>query len=58
MVSGSLEQFEEQFWARHSNPKSGWRQHPVGTALGTALAAGLKLWWVRVLVTHYDQRTG
>lgn len=146
MVSRGLEQIKEQFWARHSNPKSGWsriptgpilvyavyhrkwrlliaglvwtainpilfsppqnddawmtravlaerwwtrdegnrtvglsypnvcnmgsvaatvytlyaawRQRPVGTAFGTALAVGLKLWWVRVLVNDYDERMG
>jgi hypothetical protein len=35
-----------------------WRQRPVGTALGTTLSVGLKLWWLRVLVSHYDKRTG
>lgn len=34
-----------------------WRQHPVGTTLGTALVVGLKLWWLRMLVTRYDERT-
>ena len=33
-----------------------WRRRPVGTALGTGLAVGLKLWWVRELVTRYDKR--
>lgn len=33
-----------------------WRQKPVGTALGTALTVGLKLWWLRVLVTYYDRQ--
>lgn len=35
-----------------------WRQRPVGTALGTALTVVLKLWWLRVVVRHYDRRTG
>lgn len=34
-----------------------WRQRPAGTALGTALTVGLKFWWLRVLVRHYDDRT-
>jgi len=33
-----------------------WRRRPVGTSLGAALASGLKLWWVGVLVRRYDAR--
>lgn len=33
-----------------------WRQRPVRATLGTALTAGLKLWWLRILVRRYDRR--
>jgi hypothetical protein len=35
-----------------------WRQSPSGATLGVVASIGLKLWWLRVLVRHYDQRTG
>lgn len=35
-----------------------WRRRPVGAALGTVLASGLKLWWVGVLVRRYDALEG
>jgi hypothetical protein len=35
-----------------------WRQSPKGATLGVAASVGLKLWWLRVLVDHYDRRTG
>jgi len=35
-----------------------WRQSPRGAALGVAASVVLKLWWLRVLVEHYDQRRG
>lgn len=34
-----------------------WRQSPKGVTLGIVLSIGLKLWWLRVLVKQYDQRT-
>lgn len=34
-----------------------WRRRPVGTAVGTVLGSGLKLWWVGVLVRRYDAAT-
>ena len=34
-----------------------WRQAPKGATLGVVASVGLKLWWLRVLVTHYDIRT-
>lgn len=33
MVAGIPEQFEDRFWARHSNPKSGWTRVPVGAVI-------------------------
>lgn len=33
MVAGVLEEFEERFWARHSNPKSGWSRVPLGAVI-------------------------
>jgi hypothetical protein len=33
-----------------------WRRSPTGAALGVVASVGLKLWWLRVLVDHYDQR--
>ena len=33
MVAGSPEQFEDQFWARHSNPWSGWTRVPLGAVI-------------------------
>lgn len=35
-----------------------WRQSPTGAALGIVTSISLKLWWLRVLVTHYEQRVG
>jgi hypothetical protein len=35
-----------------------WRQSPTGATLGVVTSLALKLWWARVLVKHYDQRTG
>ena len=35
-----------------------WRQSPTGATLGVIGSVGLKLWWLRVLVKHYDKRTG
>lgn len=32
-----------------------WRQRPIGTALGTALTVGLKLWWLGSLVRRYER---
>jgi len=145
MVASILERFEDRFWRRHSNPKSGWtrvpsgavivyalyrrnwrllgavlvwtainpfllsppdtedawmtravlaerwwvreetnrtvglaypnvcntaaalgfvyalyaacQQSPKGATLGVVASVGLKLWWLRVLVKHYDQQT-
>jgi len=34
-----------------------WRQQPAGTTLATPATVVLKLWWLRVLVQHYDTRT-
>jgi hypothetical protein len=34
-----------------------WRQSPKGATLGVMASVGLKLWWLRVLVNNYDQRT-
>ena len=34
-----------------------WRQSPTGATLGVVASVGLKLWWLRVLVKQYDQRT-
>lgn len=53
-VAGIPEQFEEQFWTRHSNPKSGWSRVATSPLLVYAvyrrkwrlLAAGL--FWVVV----------
>lgn len=33
-----------------------WRQSATGATLGVAASIGLKLWWARVLVNHYDRR--
>ncbi len=33
MVAGIPEQFEEQFWSRHSNPNSGWTRVPSGALI-------------------------
>jgi hypothetical protein len=33
-----------------------WRRSPTEAALGVVASIGLKLWWLRVLVTEYDQR--
>lgn len=33
-----------------------WQQRPAGTTLGTLVAVGLKLWWLRVLVQRYEER--
>jgi hypothetical protein len=35
-----------------------WRQSPKKATLGVVASVGLKLWWLQVLVTHYDRRTG
>lgn len=35
-----------------------WYRRPAGTTLGTALAFGLKFWWIGVLVRRYDDREG
>lgn len=35
-----------------------WRRRPAGTALGSALMVGLKLWWLAVLVRRYDGTAG
>ena len=35
-----------------------WRRSPEGATLGVVTSVGLKLWWLRVLVKDYDQRTG
>jgi len=35
-----------------------WRQSPKGATLGVIAGSGLKRWWLRVLVKHYDRRTG
>lgn len=32
------------------------RRRPAGAVVGTAVATGLKLWWVVVLVRRYDAR--
>lgn len=32
-----------------------WRRSPRGAAFGVVASIGLKLWWLRVLVEHYDQ---
>ncbi len=34
-----------------------WRRRPAGAAVATALGAGLKLWWLAVLVDRYDDRS-
>lgn len=34
-----------------------WRHSPRRAALGVIASTGLKLWWLRVLVNRYDQRT-
>jgi hypothetical protein len=34
---------------------SAWRESPTGATLGVLASVGLKLWWLRVLVNHYDQ---
>ena len=33
-----------------------WRRSPKGATLGVMASVGLKLWWLKVLVNHYDQR--
>ncbi len=33
-----------------------WRQLPKQATLGVVASIGLKLWWLRVLVNHYDQQ--
>ncbi|PCR90300.1 DUF6653 family protein [Natrinema ejinorense] len=33
-----------------------WRRSPTGVTLGVVASVGLKLWWLRVLVKHYDER--
>lgn len=37
MVAGIPEQFEDGFWARHSNPRSGWTRVPSGALLVYAI---------------------
>ncbi|WP_336346075.1 DUF6653 family protein [Halalkalicoccus ordinarius] len=37
MVAGIPKQFEDQFWARHSNPKSGWMRVPSGAVIVYAI---------------------
>ncbi len=37
MVAGIPEQFEDRFWSRHSNPKSGWTRVPSGAVLVYAI---------------------
>jgi hypothetical protein len=37
MVANLPEQFEERFWARRSNPKSGWTRVPSGTVIAYAV---------------------
>jgi hypothetical protein len=34
-----------------------WRRSPKGATVGVVASVGLKLWWLRVLVNYYDQRT-
>lgn len=34
-----------------------WRQSPTGATLGVVASVGLKLWWLRVLVRQYDEKT-
>lgn len=34
-----------------------WRESPKGATLGVVASIGLKLWWLRVLVSKYDRRT-
>jgi len=34
-----------------------WQRSPKGATLGVVASVSLKLWWLRVLVNHYDQRT-
>ncbi|MEF8842722.1 MAG: DUF6653 family protein [Haloarculaceae archaeon] len=34
-----------------------WRESPTGATLGILASVGLKLWWLRVLVNHYDQQS-
>lgn len=34
-----------------------WRQQPASAAVATALATGLKLWWIDVLVRRFDSVT-
>ena len=33
-----------------------WRRSPKGATLGVMASVGLKLWWLKMLVNHYDQR--
>jgi hypothetical protein len=37
MVAGTFEHFEERFWRRHSNPKSGWTRVPSGAVIVYAI---------------------
>jgi len=37
MVARFPEQFEDEFWARHSNPKSGWTRVPSGAVIVYAI---------------------
>ena len=34
-----------------------WRESPTGATLGVLASVGLKLWWLQVLVNHYDQQS-
>jgi hypothetical protein len=36
---------------------AGWRQFPKRAMVGVMASVGLKLWWLQVVVKHYDQRT-
>ena len=44
MVVNLLETYEDRFWARHSNPKSGWTRVPSGAVIVYALYD--RNWWL------------